>query len=59
MSIRRFFRIVSRFPELSVSFKELKPAKYRWLKALTTIPAVRELFTGTVVCRLERKGQVA
>ncbi|MEE9270423.1 MAG: class I SAM-dependent methyltransferase [Candidatus Krumholzibacteria bacterium] len=57
MSIRRFFRIVRSFPELAVSFTELKPAKYRFLKVMTGIPLVREFFTGTVVCRLERRSQ--
>ena len=55
MSIRRFFRIVRRFSELAPTFTELKPAKYRSLKLLTGVPFVRELFTGTVICRLERK----
>ncbi|MFQ5510965.1 MAG: class I SAM-dependent methyltransferase [Candidatus Krumholzibacteriia bacterium] len=59
MSIRRFLGIVGGLPELTVSFQEFKPAKYRFLKALTVVPLVRELFTGTVVCRLERKGQQA
>ncbi len=54
MSIRRFRRMVSQLPELEATVEELKPAKYTWLKFLTRLPFVRELFTGTVVCRLER-----
>ena len=57
MSVRRFFRIVRKIPELRVAFKELKPAKFSVLKVLTGVPLVRELITGTVVCRLERRGQ--
>jgi SAM-dependent methyltransferase len=54
MSIRRFFRLVRAVPGVRVSFRELRPAKYRLLDVATRIPWVRELFTGTVVCRLER-----
>ena len=54
MSIRRYRRIVREVPELKVSFEELKPAKFRVLDFATRIPLVRELVTGTVVCRLER-----
>lgn len=54
MSIQRFFRLVRRAPGLRVTFKELRPAKYRFLSPATRVPWVRELFTGTVVCRLER-----
>jgi hypothetical protein len=56
MSIRRFFGLVRRLPGIRVSLREFKPAKYSWLKVLTMIPLVREFFTGTVVCRLERMG---
>jgi ubiquinone/menaquinone biosynthesis C-methylase UbiE len=56
MGIRRFFGIVRRLPGIRVSLHEFKPAKYSWLKVLTMIPLIRELFTGTVVCRLERMG---
>ena len=54
MSVRWFFRIVKNQKNLHVSFKQLKPPKYGVLKPLTRIPLVRELFTGTVVCRLQR-----
>jgi len=54
MSVRWFFRIVKNQKNLRVAFKELKPPKYGVLKPLTRIPLVRELFTGTVVCRLQR-----
>ncbi|MCZ6766126.1 MAG: class I SAM-dependent methyltransferase [bacterium] len=56
MTVRRFFRIVKNQKNLCVSFKELKPPKYRALKPLTKVPLLRELFTGTVVCRLQRMG---
>jgi len=54
MSIRRFDRMLARLPGFAVSLREHKPAKYAFLAPLTRIPLVRELFTGTVVCRLER-----
>jgi len=56
MSIRRFYGIVRRVPGVRVSLREFRPAKYRFLRVLTALPVVRELFTGTVVCRLERIG---
>lgn len=57
MSIRRFRRTLSKFSELEVSREELKPVKYSSLGFLTRLPLVRELFTGTLVCRLERAGR--
>jgi SAM-dependent methyltransferase len=54
MSIRRFRRMVSRASGLSVTVEEHRPAKFAALAPLTRLPLVRELFTGTVVCRLER-----
>jgi ubiquinone/menaquinone biosynthesis C-methylase UbiE len=54
MSVRRFFRLVSGMPGLSVTRVELRPAKFRWLAPLTKLPVIRELVTGFVVCRLER-----
>lgn len=54
MSVRWFFRIVGRFPGLRVSFKELRPPKFRALAPLTRVPLIRELFTGFVICRLEK-----
>lgn len=54
MSVGRFRRIVSRFPELEVTYEELRPAKFRSLGFLTRLPLARELFTGTVICRLAR-----
>ncbi|MDH3217439.1 MAG: class I SAM-dependent methyltransferase [Candidatus Krumholzibacteria bacterium] len=57
MSVGRFFDMVRRQPGVRVSFRRLKPAKYPFLKVLTMIPLVREFFTGSVVCRLERTGR--
>lgn len=54
MSIRRFKRMVARIPDLEVVYEELRPAKFRSLRFLTRIPLLRELFTGTVVCRMTR-----
>ena len=55
MSVRWFFRIVGRERRgLRVSLRELRPAKFASLGFLTRVPLIRELFTGTVVCRLER-----
>lgn len=54
MSVRRFFRIVKNQKNLRITFKELKPPKYGVLKPLTMVPLLREFFTGTVVCRLQR-----
>jgi ubiquinone/menaquinone biosynthesis C-methylase UbiE len=56
MSVRRFFRILKGMPGLGVTRRTLEPAKFRSLKFLTYLPLVRELFTGTVICRLERRG---
>jgi ubiquinone/menaquinone biosynthesis C-methylase UbiE len=52
MSVRRFRGIVARTPRLEVTNEELKPAKFSFLGVLTKLPVARELFTGTVVCRL-------
>jgi ubiquinone/menaquinone biosynthesis C-methylase UbiE len=54
MSIVRFRRMVSELRGIELTYEELKPAKYRCLKFLTRLRFVRELVTGTVVCRLER-----
>ncbi|HEX5132757.1 MAG TPA: class I SAM-dependent methyltransferase [Candidatus Krumholzibacteria bacterium] len=54
MSIHRFTAIVRKVPGLRVSLLELRPARFGWLKPLTLIPGVRELFSGFVICRLER-----
>lgn len=54
MSVRRFRRMASRLRDLEVAYEELKPAKYRRLRFLTRLPVLREVFTGTVVCRLSR-----
>ena len=54
MSVRWFQRIVRGRPELRVAFRELRPAKFGFLKPLTRVPMIRELITGLVVCRLER-----
>ncbi len=56
MSVRRFFKMVKRCPLLRLTYKELKPAKYSFLKVFTHIPLVRELVTGSVICRLEKRG---
>ena len=54
MSVRWFERIIAARPELRVAQRELRPAKFGFFKPLTKVPMVRELFTGFVVCRLER-----
>lgn len=54
MSIRRFLRIVGAVRGLRVSMLELRPAKFSALRPLTKVPGLRELFSGFVVCRLER-----
>ena len=54
MSVRKFLRIVGNVREVRVSGLELKPAKFSFLKPLTRVPGLRELFSGFVVCRLER-----
>ena len=54
MSVRWFLRIVKEIPSLRISLLKLRPAKFGFLKPLTMIPIVRELFTGFVVCRIER-----
>lgn len=56
MTIRRFRRMLSRSPGVAVTRAELKPAKYPALGFLTKIPVLQELFVGTVMCRLERRG---
>lgn len=56
MSIARFERILACFPYLRKTYMELKPAKFRFLKLFTFLPLLRELFTGTVICRLEKLG---
>lgn len=56
MSVRRFFGIVRSLPGLRVTYKKLEPAKFKFLKPLTYLPFVRELVTGTVICRLEKTG---
>jgi ubiquinone/menaquinone biosynthesis C-methylase UbiE len=57
MSVRWFFRIIRNHPELKVAYEEFRPAKFSILKPLTRVPFIRELVTGTVVCRLERIGE--
>lgn len=54
MSIARFLGLVRSTPGVRVSRLELKPAKFGVLKPLTRVPALRELVTGFVTCRLER-----
>jgi SAM-dependent methyltransferase len=56
MSVRRFLRIVKSTPGLSVTYLELRPAKYGFLRPLTRVPLLREFLTGFVVCRLESTG---
>ncbi len=55
MSVRRFLKMTRRFPGLTITFRGLKPAKFPFLKILTGLPLVRELFTGSLVCRLEKQ----
>jgi len=54
MSVRRFLGIVARARNLRVAYLELRPAKFRALAPLLHVPLIRELFTGFVVCRLEK-----
>jgi ubiquinone/menaquinone biosynthesis C-methylase UbiE len=54
MSIRRFLRIARAVPALRVSKLVLRPARFTALAPLTRLPGLRELFTGFVICRLER-----
>jgi ubiquinone/menaquinone biosynthesis C-methylase UbiE len=54
MSVRRFLGIVRSVRDVRLSRLELRPAKFRALKPLTRVPGLRELFSGFVVCRLER-----
>lgn len=56
MTVRWFLRIVKNTPSLRITFLELRPAKFGFLKPLTRVPMVRELVTGFVVCRLEKAG---
>lgn len=56
MSVRRFFRLVRSLPGFRVTYKKLAPAKFEFLKPLTYVPIIRELITGTVICRLEKTG---
>ena len=54
MSVRWFLRIARAQPALEVTFRELRPAKFGFLRPLTAIPLVREFITGFVICRLEK-----
>lgn len=56
MSVRRFFKMVKDHPSLAMTYKELKPPKYTFLRVFNRVPLVRELFTGAVICRLEKRG---
>ncbi|NIM20724.1 MAG: methyltransferase domain-containing protein [Candidatus Latescibacteria bacterium] len=55
MSVRRFFRLVKRHPSVRLTYKQFKPAKFGVLKLFTYVPVLRELFTGSVICRLEKR----
>jgi ubiquinone/menaquinone biosynthesis C-methylase UbiE len=56
MSVRRFLNMVKHHPSLRITFRELKPPKYSFLGGLNRLPLVRELFTGALICRLEKLG---
>ncbi|MFH1755303.1 MAG: class I SAM-dependent methyltransferase [Candidatus Latescibacterota bacterium] len=56
MSVRRFFKMVKDHPSLVITYRELKPPKYNFVKALNRLPLIRELFTGSLICRLEKQG---
>lgn len=56
MTIGRFLRMVESRAELARSFVEFVPPKHRFLKPLTRVPLLRELFTATVICRMTKKG---
>jgi ubiquinone/menaquinone biosynthesis C-methylase UbiE len=55
MTVRRFMTMLKRQSWLDIKYRELKPAKFSFLKVFTGIPLLRELFTGTVIYRLERR----
>jgi SAM-dependent methyltransferase len=56
MSVRRFLKMVKHHPSLATTYKELKSPKYSVLGALNRLPLVRELFTGSLICRLQKRG---
>jgi len=56
MSVRRFLKMVKSHPSLAVTYREFKPPKYTFLRALNRVPLLRELFTGALICRLEKRG---
>jgi SAM-dependent methyltransferase len=55
MSVRRFMKLAEKSPSLRITRRELQPAKFSFLKVLTGLPGIRELFTGSMVCRLEKQ----
>jgi ubiquinone/menaquinone biosynthesis C-methylase UbiE len=56
MSVRRFFNMVKVHPSMQVTFREFKPPKYSLLRGFNRLPLIRELFTGALICRLEKQG---
>jgi hypothetical protein len=56
LSVRRFFTMVKDHPSLAITYKEFQPPKYSFLRALNRVPLVRELFTGSLICRLQKRG---
>jgi len=54
MSVRRFAALARSEPLLRLRRLVCVPLKFRALRALTSLPLIRELFTGLVVAELER-----
>ncbi len=56
MSIRWFERIYKGVNNLEVAYRELRPARYRFLAPFTRVGLLRECITGFVVCRFRKAG---
>ncbi|MBN1884455.1 MAG: class I SAM-dependent methyltransferase [Candidatus Krumholzibacteriota bacterium] len=57
ITVRRWRRILRGVDSLETVIEELRPPKFRRLASLARIPLVGELFTGTVVAVLRKKGE--
>jgi ubiquinone/menaquinone biosynthesis C-methylase UbiE len=56
ITVRRYRRILAGIGDLELVFEELKPPKYARLAPLARTPLAGELFTGTVVGILRKRG---
>jgi hypothetical protein len=56
IDVSGFRRILGSVPSLETVFEELKPPRFGFLRPLTSIPRLGELFTGTVTAVLRKKG---